>query len=48
MRGIKSMEKKILSETVYDMILSGKKVDTIKNKDEIKRVFANEGIPFFV
>ncbi len=47
MEGIKSMEKKILSETVNDMILSGKKVDTIKNKDEIKRVFANEGIPFF-
>ncbi|WP_256943758.1 hypothetical protein [Bacillus sp. K2I17] len=42
------MEKKILSETVNDMILSGKKVDAIKNKDEIKRVFANEGIPFLI
>lgn len=47
MKGIKIMEKNILSETVNDMILSGKKVDTIKDKDEIKRVFANEGIPFF-
>lgn len=46
MKGLKIM-KKNLSDTVYDMLLNGKKVDTIKDKDEIKKIFIDEGIPLF-
>lgn len=39
--------KNNLSDTVYDMLSNGKKVDTIKDKEEIKKIFIDQGIPLF-
>lgn len=37
--------RKNLSDTAYDMLISGRVDKTIKNKKEIEEIFINEGIP---
>ncbi|MBK1813604.1 hypothetical protein JHL18_23590 [Clostridium sp. YIM B02505] len=41
------MERMELSEASYDMLRAGKKVKTIKDRDEMEKVFIEHGIPVF-
>ncbi|WP_066875046.1 NADH dehydrogenase [Clostridium mediterraneense] len=41
------MEKKSLSDSAIQMLSSGKRVNTLKDREEIKKIFIKEGLPLF-
>jgi hypothetical protein len=41
------MKKELLSETAYEMLQAGKRLNTINEMEQIKKVFNDEGLPIF-